>query len=358
MPSLKKAKKRPLPSAQSEWTPPGGDPARVNAHRISAYLQLARARHGWTHAVPIGLAGLASGRGTGFAFMALLLGHTFYHLSCLVNDLADAKADAQDARRARQSPLLGGSVTPHTLLLWCAIHTILLGAALSLLPPQAAFAGVVATSLTLWGNQYQKSGVLPPQVIDVLYALTLFLAASAALLPRTDPLVFATLGSCSLQLIVLNRITGNLKDLRFDRLAGAHTSALAEGVALRRSGYSLTKRYVHRTLLFQVLATGLNILPMVTATTSNKLATGFVLGASLSLFALVGTAFQLVGLENSTRLPAPWPTASAFGATCCNFAGIIGVESVSLTLMASITLSYLLWLPVAASTRRSPDRHA
>ncbi|PBI91053.1 UbiA prenyltransferase family protein [Rhodococcus erythropolis] len=228
---------------------------------MRTYLILGRSSIAWAHALPVAL-WIDPAAPTYTCFVVLVWSTLFYFVSCRVNDLADLSSDAVNPARS-SSPLVLGTISPLRVTYWTLIELIILLGAVILAPIsiESQVLALAAICLTVYGNSFQKtSTILAPPVMDALYGLTMILtliASSTIVGSAVEPSPVLAMLSYGASVMLLNLVSGNLKDIDTDRFVGARTTALELGVARTSDGrFIFTTRYLLLVGATQGLAVG------------------------------------------------------------------------------------------------------
>ncbi|WP_367187458.1 MULTISPECIES: UbiA family prenyltransferase [Rhodococcus] len=226
---------------------------------MRTYLILGRSSIAWAHALPVAL--WIDPAAPAYTSILILIWSTlFYFISCRINDLADLSSDSVNPARS-SSPLVTGTVPTLRATYWTLVELIVLLGTVSL-APISSISQVLASAaiaLTIYGNTFQKtSSTLAPLVMDALYGSTmiLILIGSRTIVgSAVEPSAVLVMLSYGASVMLLNLVSGNLKDIDTDRFVGARTTAIELGVARTPDGrFAFTAKYLITVGIVQGIA--------------------------------------------------------------------------------------------------------
>jgi 4-hydroxybenzoate polyprenyltransferase len=235
-----------------------GDPSF--GARLGGYVALGRLAGAGAGAIPYTIGPLMAGASFGVLVTMFGLGVVVHVLACSLNDMADLELDRQHPKRQR-SPLVAGTLSGHQALLGVTVQSGLVAALLIVVrgPVGASLATIVIITAYGYVNIFQKrSRLVPAYVMDDLFGLVSGAPVIATLyLTGFRPTASDWAIACSIAClsIVLNAVSGNLKDLPHDLDYGVRTTVLELGVRLGSDGISFTPRYRVYVMTAQLGAT-------------------------------------------------------------------------------------------------------
>lgn len=243
-----------------------------------------------------------------------------------VNDIADLPFDASDPSRQLR-PLVSAQLGIEdavvvVLLLYCLFGALLAAGRWHRLGVEAA---LLLVTVLLLGNVYQKRvGPMLTIMMDILFggvvASPLFVVP---LLIGASPSRSAVLLGCAVvfEMMLLNGVAGNLKDIAADAAAGVRTTALVLGVRPRPGTALLPRRYINYC---RCLQGGFWILTVASVCVS-----GLSSRATLILFGLLGAlaALDVMSLHRLLSVRRPVKAGGAELYTSVEFAGFLLVAA-------------------------------
>jgi len=282
-----------------------------------------------------------------------VLSHTF---ACTLNDIADLEADRLNPARSI-SPLVSGTVSTaaakHLVVAQLVVALVVSAVVTHFHVGFMLSVGLLFGSIA-FSNVYQKSRVLHPLAMDIIYGCNMGAPALICCIPyRFDVLPVVLLGAAfGVQMVLLNVIAGNIKDLEHDRSVGDDTTAIRMGVRVTDAGTVIaTAKYLVLSQLVNAISVALLLAIIAIAPVSET---------TRATMATVVLAVQGVSWYSMWQLLTGQRRASNQGREAyllLNFVSLI----LAAALFAPIPVSILAvvtaaWLPLAKIATIPPRR--
>jgi 4-hydroxybenzoate polyprenyltransferase len=198
-------------------------------------------------------------------FILFFIGLLYHFYGFVLNEYADIKVDSF-AKELSDKPLIKGTIAKETAL-FAAISAILIAVAISWVifkNPYATGVFLVAIALgavyDLYGKRFFGADIV---LGGSIFAFTLFGAYTVSL--NLTPIVYLAAFLFFIQLAFQTGVTGGLKDIPHDFLAGTRTSPVYLGCRVIGNKLKLTREFKVYVIGMKAVHTGAVIIPFFTA---------------------------------------------------------------------------------------------
>jgi 4-hydroxybenzoate polyprenyltransferase len=198
-------------------------------------------------------------------FILFFIGLLYHFYGFVLNEYADIKVDSY-AKELTDKPLIKGTISKENAL-FGAISAILIAFALSWIifkSPYASAAFLIAIALgaiyDLFGKRFFGADIV---LGGSIFFHTIFGALTVSL--NLTPMVYLAAFLFFIQLTFQTGVTGGLKDIPHDFLAGARTSPVFLGCRVIGKKLKISREYMVYVLGMKAVHTGAVIIPFFAA---------------------------------------------------------------------------------------------